>query len=109
MVSAGIADKFLVQEARTDDTELRRLITQDSKFLGAVVWVIGHLGPQTTHHTVNERGMVLGEHVRFVEPVISSDGRFRIYDPQTGKASWASDAGAGRDLFSYRVVEVFLR
>jgi hypothetical protein len=108
LTAAGIGDRFVVQEGKADDAALRAMITGNPRFLGAIVWVIGHpsrWGP----HTVNDRGMVLGEHVRFVQPVLSNQGQFRIYDPETGTSFLSSDAGAGRELFSNRVVGIFTR
>lgn len=108
IAAAGAADRFVAQEGKADDATLKAMIARDPRFLGAIVWVVGHPDPGTGHHTVNERGMVLGEHVRFVVPELS-DGRFEIWDPETGKVSRSSDAGAARDLFSYRVVGLFLQ
>ncbi len=85
IASANLADKFVAQEGKADDDALRKLIAGNPRFLGAIVWVIGHPGPRGTRHVVNERGMVLGEHVRFVEPALASVGRFQIWDPETGK------------------------
>jgi len=109
LATAGLGDRFSVQEAKADDSSLRKQITDNSRFLGAVVWVIGHPTRWQNQPTVNERGMVLGEHVRFVQPSLSSQGQFRIYDPESGKSFLSPDAGAGRDLFGYRVVELFAR
>lgn len=108
LAAAGIGGRFVVQEGKADDTALRALVTGNPRFLGAIVWVIGHPSRWGTH-TVNERGMVLGEHVRFVQPVLSNQGQFRIYDPETGTSFVSSDAGAGRDLFSNRVVGIFAK
>lgn len=101
-------NRFVVQEGKADDDTLRALIERNPRFLGAIVWVVGHPDSGAPHHTVNERGMVFGEHVRFVAPALSH-GKFQIWDPETGKTSLALDAGAARDLFSYRVVGLFLR
>jgi len=106
LVATGVGDRFTVQEGKADDAALRALVTGNPRFLGAIVWVIGHPTRWGTH-TVNERGMVLGEHVRFVQPVLSAQGQFRIYDPETGTSFFASDAGVGRNLFSHRVVGIF--
>ena len=105
---AGADDRFVVQEGKADDAALKAMIEHDPRFLGAIVWVVGHPDPGPAHHTINERGMVFGEHVRFVAPVLSG-GQFQIWDPETGKVSRSSDAGAARDLFSYRVVGIFLK
>lgn len=97
------------RELRADDAELRRLVIDDPAFRGAVVWLVGHPERWGEDPPVNERGMVLGEHVRFLEPTLASNGEFRIRDPETGKLIESRSAGASRDLFSYRVVGLFAK
>jgi hypothetical protein len=107
LTAAGLSGGYELREMKADDRKLRSLIETDPRFLGAVVWVVGHPERWGRHPKVNERGMVLGEHVRFVLPLLSPDGLFRVWDPETGKVKSASDAGAGRDRFSYRVLALF--
>jgi hypothetical protein len=95
------------RELRADDKQLRLLIHDDSSFRGAILWLVGHPDRWGAHPAVNGRGMVLGEHVRFLEPVLDPDGRFRIRDPETGVLIESEDTGAGRELFSYRIVALF--
>jgi hypothetical protein len=94
---------------KADDSKLRQLVTQDPHFLGAVVWLVGHPERWGKQPSVNKRGMVLGEHVRFLEPTLASDGKFQIWDPETGKILLADSVGEGRNLFSFRVVGIFAK
>jgi len=103
----GLSGRYVVRELRADDAALRALISKDHRFLGAIVWLVGHPERWGAHPPVNGRGMVLGEHVRFLEPALADDGRFRLWDPETGSLLLSRDAGAARDLFSYRVVGIF--
>ena len=105
--AAGRADLYAVRELRADDAALRSLIREDPRFLGAIVWLVGHPERWGKKPPVNERGMVLGEHVRFLEPRLTSDGLFRLWDPETGKPLVSREAGAARELFHYRVVGIF--
>lgn len=63
-----LSDNYMVKEMKLSDVELKNLITTDDRFLGAIVWLVGHPDRWGDHPPVNERGMVLGEHVRFVNP-----------------------------------------
>ena len=103
----GLSGVWTVRELKADDGRLRSLIANDPSFMGAIVWLVGHPERWGERPPVNERGMVLGEHVRFLEPTLDSDGAFRIRDPETGKLIVSSSSGAARDLFSYRVVALF--
>jgi hypothetical protein len=102
-----LSEKYTVRELRADDKKLRTLIRNDPSFLGAIVWVVGHPKRWGEHPPVNSRGMVLGEHVRFVEPFLADDAKFKIVDPETGLMFLSENAGSGRELFSYRVVGIF--
>ncbi len=86
---------------------LRLLISEDTHFLGAILWLVGHPDRWGERPPVNERGMVLGEHVRFLEPRLAPNGNFRIWDPETGKLIVSSSSGSSRDLFQYRVVALY--
>ena len=99
----GKSNEISVTEEKLTDSQLSAL-TADPSFRGAVVWVVGHPERWGTHPEVNERGMVLGEHVRFVLPTKDAKGNFLVYDPENGKISPAASAGASRDLFKYRTV-----
>jgi hypothetical protein len=105
--AAGLSGRYEIREMKADDAHLRALAEKDPRFLGAVVWVVGHPERWGRHPKVNERGMVLGEHVRFALPALAPDGLFRIWDPETGKVGTCGEAGAGRDRFSYRVLALF--
>ena len=96
-----------VQEMHADDVQLREMIRNDPSFRGAILWLVGHPERWGTNPPVNERGMVLGEHVRFLEPVLGSGGCFRIRDPETGRLIESEHTGAGRNLFSYRIAALF--
>jgi hypothetical protein len=104
----GLADRYTIIEARAKDAQLKSLIKTDERFIGAIVWVVGHPDRWGPHPAVNERGMVAGEHVRFIEPALSPEGRFQVWDPETGRVTASADAGAFRELFDYRVVELFI-
>ncbi len=98
------SDKLSATEEKLTDSQLSALISSSETFRGAVVWVVGHPDRWGTNPPVNERGMVAGEHVRFVLPVKDASGNFLVYDPETGKISPSKTAGASRNLFNYRTV-----
>lgn len=103
----GRSGLYAVRELHADDAALRAIIRNDQRFLGAVVWLVGHPERWGTRPPVNDRGMVLGEHVRFLEPALTPGGDFRLWDPENGKPLVASEAGSSRDLFGYRIVGLF--
>jgi hypothetical protein len=107
LAAAGLSGRYELRDMKADDARLRSLIQGDPRFLGAVVWVVGHPERWGRHPEVNERGMVLGEHVRFALPALAPDGRFRVWDPETGAVKSSGDAGTGRDLFGFRVLALF--
>lgn len=107
LAAAGQAGRYEAREMRADDAELRALVEGNPKFLGAVLWLVGHPERWGERPPVNDRGMVLGEHVRFLEPRLSANGSFRIWDPENGKLIVSRDSGAARELFSYRIVALF--
>jgi ABC-type nickel/cobalt efflux system permease component RcnA len=109
LASAGKSETWEARELVANDERLRALVSGDPDFRGAVVWLVGHPERWGAHPPVNERGMVLGEHVRFLEPTLDPDGKFRIRDPETGKLLETNQAGAARDLFGYRVVGLFVK
>ena len=96
-------------EEKLEDAELRRLIVGNRAFRGAIVWVVGHPERWGKNPPVNERGMVLGEHVRFVLPALASDGSFLIYDPESGAVKKSASAGEARSLFANRTVCAWAR
>jgi hypothetical protein len=104
LAAAGLSSKYMAVELSAADAELRSLIASDPRFLGAILWLVGHPERWGEKPPVNERGMVLGEHVRFLEPRLSASGEFRVWDPETGKLIVSTSSGAGRELFRYRVV-----
>ncbi|HNY16412.1 MAG TPA: L,D-transpeptidase family protein [Treponemataceae bacterium] len=108
LAERGIAS-FESRELKANDEELRALVSGDPSFRGAVVWLVGHPERWGANPPVNERGMVLGEHVRFLEPTLAPNGDFRIRDPETGKLIESRTAGASRKLFSFRVVGLFAK
>jgi hypothetical protein len=103
----GAGGPWKAYELRADDAALRRLATGASAFRGAILWVVGHPERWGEHPPVNDRGMVLGEHVRFLDPVLAPNGAFRIWDPETGKSSVSFFSGAARDEFGYRIVALY--
>jgi hypothetical protein len=105
--SAGLAGRYEARELRDDDEGLRLLIRDDPRFLGAIVWLVGHPERWGEKPPVNERGMVLGEHVRFLEPALTAVGSFRIWDPENGRLIVSPNSGAARELFGYRIVGLF--
>jgi hypothetical protein len=100
----GKSDRLSATEEKLTDSQLAALISSSPAFRGAIVWVVGHPERWGADPQVNERGMVLGEHVRFVLPVKDAGGNFLIYDPENGRVSSSKSAGASRDLFKYRTV-----
>jgi hypothetical protein len=71
-----------VEEEQLSDQELRELCMHDERFLGAVIWVVGHPDRWGIPARINERGMVLGEHVRYLNPLLADNGDFLIWDPE---------------------------
>ncbi len=102
----GLSGQWEARVLKADDGQLRDFM-KDPSFRGAIIWLVGHPERWGANPAVNERGMVLGEHVRFLGPSLSSDDNFRIHDPETGKFLESPSAGASRDLFSYRIVGLF--
>jgi Uncharacterized protein conserved in bacteria len=109
LAESGLSSEYEASERRATNTELRSLIASNPRFLGAIIWLVGHPERWGDTPPVNERGMVLGEHVRFLEPSLSPSGEFRIWDPETGKLMISSSSGTGRELFHYRVVALFAK
>lgn len=109
LAAGGLDGDYEAVELAADDGELRRLIASEPRFLGAILWLVGHPERWGEKPPVNERGMVLGEHVRFLEPRLSAGGKFRIWDPETGKLAVSASSGAGRELFQYRVVALLAK
>jgi hypothetical protein len=107
MAERDLSSRYAVRELRADDALLRSLVVNDPHFLGAIVWLVGHPERWGNHPPVNERGMVLGEHVRFLEPHLAANGDFHLWDPETGALVVSREAGAARELFSYRIVGIF--
>ena len=105
--AAGLSGKYEAVEMQADDATLRGLATGDPRFMGAILWLVGHPERWGEKPPVNDRGMVLGEHVRFLEPRLSPKGDFRIWDPENGRLSVSPRSGAGRELFRYRIVALF--
>ena len=108
LAERGVAS-FEARELKANDEALRALVSGDPSFRGAVVWLVGHPERWGDNPPVNERGMVLGEHVRFLEPTLAPNGDFRIRDPETGKLIESRTAGASRNLFSFRIVGLFAK
>jgi ABC-type nickel/cobalt efflux system permease component RcnA len=108
LAERGVAT-FEARELKANDEALRALVTGDPSFRGAVVWLVGHPERWGDNPPVNGRGMVLGEHVRFLEPTLAENGDFRVRDPETGKLIESREAGASRSLFSFRVVALFAK
>ncbi len=76
----GKDDLYEIREEILSDGELKDLCLHDESFLGAIIWVIGH--PTRWGPKINERGMVLGEHVRYLNPELDDSGDFLIWDPE---------------------------
>jgi hypothetical protein len=101
---SGKSGSVSVTEEKLTDSQLSDLIASQKTFRGAIVWVVGHPERWGSNPEVNERGMVAGEHVRFVLPVKDAEGNFLVYDPENGRVSSSKTAGASRNLFKYRTV-----
>lgn len=110
MDEAGVADLYEVKEEKLSDAELKALAKDDPKFLGAIVWIVGHPKRWGYHPPVNERGMVLGEHVWFVGPSLDAKGRLVVWDPEPLPGQpYLLDEIPTRDMFQYRVVTIRAR
>ena len=100
-------NSYSVQEEVLTDLQLKKLCREDDTFLGAIVWLIGH--PERWGETppANERGMVLGEHVRFIDPQLDQDGNFMVWDPEYhGDLPYHREELPDRVNFQNRVVVV---
>ena len=75
-------DLIDIEQASLSDEELRRLCREDSDFLGCIIWVVGHPDLWGEPVRKNERNMVLGEHVRYVNPLLADNGDFLVWDPE---------------------------
>jgi hypothetical protein len=107
LAAAGLDGAYEAVEEGADDAALRSIISENAGFLGAIIWLVGHPERWGEKPPVNDRGMVLGEHVRFLEPRLSPKGEFRIWDPETGKLIVSASSGSGRELFRYRIVALY--
>lgn len=104
----GLSDLYTVKEMTLSDEELMVLAESDDAFLGAIVWLIGHPDRWREHPPVNERGIVLGEHVRFVNPELDEEGNFMIWDPESHPDQpYHQSSLPTRDMFDYRLVGIF--
>lgn len=101
---SALSERADFYEEKHTDEDLIRIIKTEPDFRGAVVWLIAHTDRWGENPPVNERGMVLGEHVRFVLPALAEDGSFLIYDPETGIVRKSKSSGAARNLFGFRTV-----
>jgi len=103
-----LSDTYMVKEMKLSDEELKNLITTDDRFLGAIVWLVGHPDRWGDHPPVNKRGMVLGEHVRFVDPELDEKGFFMVWDPESHPYQpYHLSSLPTREMFDYRVVAIF--
>ncbi|MGP1587074.1 MAG: L,D-transpeptidase [Treponemataceae bacterium] len=102
----GKAETFSVREEKLTDERLFELIKTDTKFFGAIVWLEGHPERWGKNPKINERGMVAGEHVRFVLPVLTKDDKFLLYDPETGKVTSSKNTGDCRECFDFATVTI---
>ena len=103
----GLASLYEVKEMSLSDAELKKLAAGNDKFLGAIVWLVGHPERWGTHPAV-KNGIVLGEHVRFVDPELDTTGKFMIWDIEKHPAQpYRSDTIPTRDMFNYRTVVLF--
>lgn len=78
----GRINNYRVTEEQLSDEDLKQLCREDSCFLGAIIWVVGHPERWGENPQKNERGMVLGEHVRFISPQLDKQGNFLVWDPE---------------------------
>lgn len=104
----GLSNVYTVEEMKLSDDELKDLVTSDDRFLGAIIWLIGHPDRWGVHPPVNERGIVLGEHVRFVNPELDEEGNFMVWDPESHPYQpYRLSSLPTRDMFDNRVVTIF--
>lgn len=98
---------YSIEEDQLSDEQLRDLCRNDDRFLGAIVWVVGHPDRWGQNPAVNERGMVLGEHVRYVNPELADNGDFLVWDPEaSGDQPRHYASLPTRASFHYRVVVI---
>jgi hypothetical protein len=105
----GLDASYEVREMKLSDADLRNLAANNERFLGAVVWLVGHPERWGEHPPV-KNGIVLGEHVRFVDPELDKAGKFMVWDPEKHPDQpYHLAAIPTRNMFGYRTVALFKR
>jgi len=80
----------------------------DDQFLGAIVWLVGLPERWGRHPLVSKKRLVLGEHVRFVDPELDRNGKFLIWNPEKHPEQPVHSASIPtRELFQFRLVALF--
>jgi hypothetical protein len=103
----GRSPLYEVKVMPLSDGELKKLAAHNDRFLGAIVWLVGHperWGTKPPSHN----GLQLGEHVRFVDPELDKNGKFMIWDPENHPDQpYHQDTIPTRELFGCRTVVLF--
>jgi len=103
----GRSPLYEVKVMSLSDGELKKLAAHNDRFLGAIVWLVGHperWGTKPPSHN----GLQLGEHVRFVDPELDKNGKFMIWDPENHPDQpYHQDTIPTRELFGCRTVVLF--
>lgn len=74
----GMDTLYRIDKKKLDNKELIAFLNTDTECLGAIIWVAAYINNEKP--PVNEVGQVLGEHVQYVSPLLSKQGKMLVYD-----------------------------
>ena len=94
---------YWIDQKKLDNKELIALLNENPLCLGAIIWVAAYIDNKKP--PMNEIGQVLGEHVQYVSPVLSKQGRMLVYDVWPwGKQPFHLSVPFNRDMFNYETI-----
>jgi hypothetical protein len=95
---------FVAFEDRSiNDEDLIRTLKDRSDCIGAIIWAAAYIDGKKPAR--NKNGLVEGEHVQFVSPVLDQAGRMLVYDVWPWKNQpFHLIHPFNRDLFNYDVI-----
>ncbi|MBN2441009.1 MAG: hypothetical protein JXJ04_06675 [Spirochaetales bacterium] len=94
---------YWIDQQKLDNKSLITLIRDNQYCLGAIIWVAAYIDNEKP--PINEIGQVLGEHVQFVSPILSKQGRMLVYDVWPWeKQPFHLSVPFNRDMFDYETL-----